>query len=538
MFTNKAKQWILKEVKLEELNQKIQYLEMALEISENLNIVSNLQHSIADQINAFVEKDIDIELDTFEKVAQFLEVFIYLKNPQQFNEISLNKNGENIPTYLRMLGAITEKEQQEIFYHYKQQNYFKPNSMLSHYARCYQLRNELAHQDVYRNKKEVWECIDSILTVYLTIPFMFCQKLKEESNILNLSQQTNAKDYIQKVIYNYEHNKRKAFKYIPLEALNEKCDKDTKKESLITLIDKENKVKVIGLAGIGKSTTLEYLAYRDAKNFHGIVPILIELKNITDTDNGILKEIKSILSCEEEIAIELLNNGYIHLYLDGVNEILLKDNEKQLIINEIDVMIGRYPKTKIIITDRESNKLTISENIPTYIIQPLTNDQIENFINGNCDNKELAKKVSDILFQDEKSFLLELVRIPFMLQNLIEIVRIDGEIPTNQEEFAKNFLEAILKREIKEKATPESLNLDSYLIAIALADNDKYDRTTLLKIISNTTNELHLSNVYSDKVLDLILQLHIMEECEFLVYQFVDERYKNYFLIQGLKTSL
>lgn len=531
MFSEEAKSWILKNIKLENLNNKIKYLEMALEISENLEGLSNLKSSIIDQVNFFPVDINRVELESLSKVSQFLEVFIYLKLPEEYKKIEKTRDSKNIPEYLTMLKIISKNEMDAILHH--KTNILSSNDILSHYAQCYYMRNQIAHKDSYLTTKETWEYIDSLLIVYLTIAGRYANDLQEEINSISLNKETDAARYVKDIIRNYEQNNRKAFKYIPLDASNDTKNKNN--ESLLDIVNSINPLKIIGHAGMGKSTTLEYLTYIDAKSYPRVVPIYIELRNITDTDNGILKEIQNKLSCSIEIAVKLLKNGHIHLYLDGIDEILLNDSERKLIINEINVMIGRYPKTKIVVTDRENTKITIAEGVSTYIIQALTEEKIKDFIAGNCDNKELNDKVYKLLFEKEEGkTLLELVKIPFMLQNLIEIVRIDGKIPTDKAEFAKNFLEAILKRESKEKGTPESMNLDSYLIAIAILDQEQYDRHTLIKVISNTTNELHLSDVYSDKILELLLQLHILEECGYLTYRFVNEDYKEYFYYKSL----
>ena len=137
MFTKEAIQFIIKEVTLDKgrLNEyvinnvenKIHCVELALKISENLERLANLKNSIAEQINEIAIDPNKLNMERFQKVAQFLEIFLYLKDPQYYKAINgytgtlsnetvkeAKKNGQmlnslSIPEALNKLGLFCSK---------------------------------------------------------------------------------------------------------------------------------------------------------------------------------------------------------------------------------------------------------------------------------------------------------------------------------------------------------------------------------------------------------------------------------------------
>ena len=98
-------------------------------------------------------------------------------------------------------------------------------------------------------------------------------------------------------------------------------------------------------------------------------------------------------------------------------------------------------------------------------------------------------------------------------------------------------INSILKREEQNKETLGSKHLKTYLMDIALAMSEKEQnlltRTTILSVISNTTDRLKLSDIKSDKILDLAIKMGFIIEVErkndYQGYEFVNKDYKNFF---------
>ena len=558
MFSKEAKEFIIREVTnekgrlneyvIDKVENKIYCLECAIKVSEHLERLNNLKNSIIDQINQIAEDPSKLNLDTLQKVPQFLEIFIYLTDKDLYNSIQGYKpldeenklttqelkkeqalmNSPSIPEGLCKIKIIDEDISNKLKSNSKNLDFYKTlSNEMKAYMDVYYLRNQGAHADRDLSITQKWQYVKDILIIYLEVAGRFRKELESELNRIDLSSATDAEKYMDKSIKTYED--RSCFTYINLEG-KEKIQSEINKSktSLINLISKNNncRIKLLGNAGMGKTTTMEYLAYQDAKNYNGRVPVFIELKDINNEQDTIIKIIanKEHLNCNEEIVEKLLSNGYINLYLDGINEITTDNNQKRQIISQINSLFTQYPKIKIVLTDRESNNITVTDNVDVYVIEKLTDNKIDEFIRKNSKTKEVETKALDLIFKNTASSnnLKELVRIPFRLYKLLEIISMDVTIPTTIEEFDKYFTDAIIEREVRLKATPEARNLTYFIKEIVNVNKEIFDRDELIEIISDAINKRNLTNENSDRLVDLFTELSIMEEVSFNKYRFIN----------------
>ena len=545
MFSENAKKFIIREVSSDKgrLNEyvisnveiKIHCLELALRVSENLERLANLKNSIADHLNEIADNPNALNLEKIQKVAQYLEVFIYLKDPTYYKGINgfngnlsnetvkeVKKSGQmnnslSIPEALKKLEILSNEQYNNLRQNYKnpfQYQTFSPEMKI--YANLYYLRNEVSHADRDLSITQKWEYLKEILIVYLEVAGKFRKNLEKELNRINLNDKTNAQNYMKKIIKDYEQ--RPYFEYIALDGKEK-----NKENQVITLVDmiKQNnncRIKLLGNAGMGKTSTILYLAYLDALNFNNRVPVLVSLKDI-DESTTILNIManKEHLDCQESVLKELLENGYINAYFDGINEISNEEIRRR-IVKELNDFIVNYDKVKIILTDREINNITVTDNVKPYIIEKLTDDKIKLFVKKNTENKDLADLILEHIFNDNN--LKELVRVPFRLYKLIQIISMDGNIPKDALEFDEFFKLAIIEREVKEKNVAEARNLTYFIKAIMDSKEEIYQRDYLLDIVSDAINKRNLSNENSDKVIDLLQELGILEEVSFNNYRF------------------
>lgn len=542
MFTEKAKKFIELEVTnidgradesliVSEVGKKIHALELAIEISEHVGRLAGLKSAIIDQINYMAETNTIGSMEEFEKTAQFLELFIYLTDKEYYEKIEGKKkaekisiNSQAIPDYLLKLGII---ENQKICGNLKctyknAASYNDYDDMLKVFGNLYYIRNEDAHAVRRLSITQAWQYVKELLILYLEVSGVFQKQLEEEVNRLNLNQKTNAAEYLETMKNKYKE--RESFNYIELDGI-ESNNKNSHAESLVKLITyKDNcKIKLIGNAGMGKTTTMEYLAYLDAININSNrTPIIIELKNISNDEKSIIGIIanKSHLDCSEEVVKRLLQNGYLNLYIDGINEI---NNEKLKsdIVSQINTLITTYPNIKFVITDRITNNITVTENVGVYVIEKLTDSQIKEFVDTNTNNKNLSEKINEKI--DQSRELKEMVRVPFNLYKLIELMRNGVDIPSNLVEFEDYFTKMLIEREVKQKASKDAKNLTIFLNAIVGKGQEVYTREDIITIIGVTIKDRYLSEVSSDSILELFLDLNIMKEISFEKYKLTND---------------
>lgn len=147
----------------------------------------------------------------------------------------------------------------------------------------------------------------------------------------------------------------------------------------------ERRMMIWGEAGMGKTTTLEYLTYMDAKkrlkdsNYN--IPVLVLLGVMTKATYTIKQYICDKLDIGVDICESLLEEGKINLFLDGLNEIPADagGNLKTLRMREIKQLLRDYPKTFIIITNRPQDTRDFN-NVPIFNLIKLSKEEMRDFI--------------------------------------------------------------------------------------------------------------------------------------------------------------
>lgn len=334
-----------------------------------------------------------------------------------------------------------------------------------------------------------------------------------------------------------------------------------------------NIIKVIGYAGMGKTTFLEHITYKelkklvtfsnngeliiknlDPKNF--IIPVIIRLSTINENNckDSIEKIIKDIIDPKlPQIFINnLLEQGLINVYIDGLNEInLTEENLKNFIgiINDFATNV-KYQNNKIIVTDRDSNANSILESYPKIYMNGVHKENIMEFVEKNSiikngDTKKLiAKEAFEKILQEELSEKYQkALTKPLFLRKLITIAEANRNIPIAYNDIIKEFIISLIEREINEKKSEDAQNIDLLLTEMVKeygkkdgisvenfsASFDEVKNYLDTEIIAkgglyNDYGEL----IKSDTVLKLSVGLGLLEKINDNI-KFVDEAYFDYY---------
>lgn len=334
-----------------------------------------------------------------------------------------------------------------------------------------------------------------------------------------------------------------------------------------------NIIKVIGYAGMGKTTFLEHIAYKELKQLvifstNGeliiksleqkdfIIPVIIRLSNINENNckDSMEKIIKDIIDPKlPQIFINnLLEQGLINVYIDGLNEINLKGENLQSFIGIINDFVTnvKYKNNKIIVTDRDSNANSILESYPQIHMSGVHRENIIEFIERNSTikdgetKKSFAQKIFEEFFQKDisekyKSALTK----PLFLRKLIIIAESNRNIPQKYDDVIKEFIISLIEREINEKKNEDAQNIDLLLTEMVKKYGKKDGRQ--VKDFSVSFDEVKnyldleivakggLYNDYgelikSEKVLKLSIGLGLLEKIGENI-KFVDEVYFDYY---------
>lgn len=308
-------------------------------------------------------------------------------------------------------------------------------------------------------------------------------------------------------------------------------------EIMSTLGEDQNYCKLIGEAGIGKSRLMKHLEYMDAKNNGAkVLPIYVELKNMVDVHSEPINLIAERLGVSTEVCDKILKAYDVHLYLDGVNEMLCHDEVKSHLCRKIDRLAADYPDACILVSDRENSQLTISGDIPTYLLCKLKRDMVKKFVMANSQ----ASVWGDVLkIIEDNSEIVDAVSTPLMLLFLIKIVE-EGRYDTNiktEKDIRKCYVEGIINREVKEKGEIRALKIQYFLASLAISDlneNDeltKYPQAAVLRTFKKCADTYGIINVDMTELLELIKQMGLLktENADDEIYTFANKQFEEYF---------
>lgn len=494
----------------------------------------------------------------FGKVEPFLRKILYLINPQKYKKFDEEHRG--LASLINALSLNPKK----IDFETVDQNFLKETDWrLYHLYRIYKLRNIESHLCENWTFKELYENIESTLSVYLIVIERWENELNEIIEIENFQKEQDFKAYLNTVkddfksrIGKFVHIKGKediklAQNFV-IEAsiANDDNDRPERKGTVNELRKNnvpEKRMLIWGDAGMGKSTTLEYLAYNDAdrklKDTTNNIPVYISLGLLTDKSISLKEAIFTKIGVDSDFGERMLVEGRINLFLDAINEIPkdINNHLRTIRLREIHTLIKTYKKTFVILSNRPQDE-NIFKDVPVFQLQKMDMEQIEIFLNRNTDKKEEAKAILKEIVKDKR--LQKIITVPLMLSRLIEIYKVNGEIPKSEGEIINKFIYSLYYREMEEK---KDANFNSKTIHILLKHLGYW---SLEKQDTNSgINENEVLNYFLEckekygfsidlvYVLEIVTQLGILEKRENL-YTFAHQAYQDYFHSQEEQTIL
>lgn len=311
----------------------------------------------------------------------------------------------------------------------------------------------------------------------------------------------------------------------------------------------ERRMILWGDAGLGKSTTLQYLTYLDArayrKGISNIIPVYIPLGMLIDRYETLESYIFSRLKTEVEEGKKLLESGKINLFLDGVNEIP-EDKSSDILskrIKEIQLLIDSYPKTLMIISNRPE-KYNQFRNIPVFRLQPMDYVKIMEFIQKNTRSEEVRNLIKEKIESNKR--LLNIISTPLMTTRLISIVQEFRKVPESEGMIIKQFLDALYKRERvdKQDAKFDDDKINYLLTSLAVygfkknGTNSGLTRYEVLKCFSNCLEEFHFEydTIYA---LEILIKMGVFNcDSSGEVIVFSHQAYQDYYLSRADTFSL
>ena len=218
--------------------------------------------------------------------------------------------------------------------------------------------------------------------------------------------------------------------------------------SIDKLLTISNNLLICGSGGAGKSMLMRYL-FLDTVNRGEYIPVLLELRKITEKDSSENTLIELIYKCMSDFDTELprdqfeysLRLGKYVFFLDGYDEIKseLLDNAAEAIQN----FASKYPENAYIITSRPNRDFSALETFSQLETMDLTKKQAvalsKKFWPQDEKTIEFSTQLNNNLFEQHKDF----AQNPLLLSMMFLTYMHNNSIPDHRAEFYEKCYNAL-----------------------------------------------------------------------------------------------
>ena len=199
--------------------------------------------------------------------------------------------------------------------------------------------------------------------------------------------------------------------------------------SLPETLEKEKRITLLGVGGLGKTTELNFISYTISKNPNNFcfkVRLINYAKSLSSLFDARCKNWQNV------------PKGYnTYFILDGFDEI--DSNKMQEAANEIKNFAFEYPDFKILVSCRTNfnpfeivdteNNHKEKDQFCTCYLKEISDSDINEFIQKECKNPELFKE------EITRNTFFEVFKNPYYLANAVEIYNSSHLIPENKLDF-------------------------------------------------------------------------------------------------------
>lgn len=198
--------------------------------------------------------------------------------------------------------------------------------------------------------------------------------------------------------------------------------RETLLHDTVDLVQKQNRIVVLGNAGTGKTVELKRIAAHFSTEESPLYPHIIFLNKYVD------QSIEQLLPADWQ----KLSQSQLIIILDGLDEI--EGKNKRDVIRKIELFSGQYPSSTIIVScrtnfyqsDTKQSAGTL-KGFDAYILLNLDCAEIERYT-----QQKLSTRTTKFLDEISKSQLQPLLRIPFYLVKLVELFEVNNSLPNSK----------------------------------------------------------------------------------------------------------
>ncbi|QHV99300.1 NACHT domain-containing protein [Spirosoma endbachense] len=297
---------------------------------------------------------------------------------------------------------------------------------------------------------------------------------------------------------------------------------------IIDLINKVDKLIILGTAGSGKTTTIQKIFSTTIQhrniNPQEYLPVIIKIKKYKPNS-----ELETLISTEIGLDVEeikkMLISGDFYIFIDGLNEI--GDNIKNEAYDDLKDFLSKYPTNKYLITTRKHTFNNIFD-LPVYDLKELNEIQIKEYIQKYLEfyNKKIDYDLWGKLKDDIN--IISLTKNPLTLRMLV-FLTLNDNIVINRGKLYESFIKYIYKREIN-KDIKFDIVLKNDILAYCALDMRKKGINQLSieetrKLVNKKVNNIILTN----KIVLELLEINLLVIDNEKNISFLHDTYLEYF---------
>ena len=311
------------------------------------------------------------------------------------------------------------------------------------------------------------------------------------------------------------------------------------------VIEKFDKVVIVGAPGSGKTTLLKHLALKSCKeNLEKqeriTVPVLITLKEFLESGTNLRDYMDNVFARfdfpeAEDFIEEDLEKGKCLILLDGFDELAAVEKQ-QKVTKEIKRLTNTYHKNRVVVTSRTAGYHGELKEFQELQVKEFDDQQVGKFITNWFGKTDSAKAASMNKIIKENDRIRALARNPLMIAIIATIYEEDRELPQRRVELYQRCVEVLLdkwdvKKRIKNKydVKAKEKTLRKLALEAQCSGMKSFTKEKILKKFSEYLPEVYISIDETEDVLKEIVERNaLLKEISIGVYEFLHLSFQEY----------